>query len=142
MGEPGLSLRFAVTIDHSTNLGTWTKCEGLAIDYEVMEYSEGGNNAYVHRLPGRRKYANIKLSRPVSSDTAAVMAWLASVQAAVAPVTARISVCDTNGETVATWNLSGVFPARWSGPTLDVGTNQAAIETLELAHTGFLGGPA
>lgn len=138
MGEPGLSLRFEVTIDHGTSLGSWSKCEGLTVEYDVHEYQEGGNNGFVHRLPGRRKYQNIRLTRPVSSDTTGVMTWLASVQAKVTPVTAQIAVRDTNGETVMTWSLTGVYPVRWTGPTLDLGTSAAATEQLELVHTGFL----
>lgn len=138
-GEPGLSLRFTVEIDgHS--LGAWSKCEGLTVEYDVHEYQEGGNNSFVHRLPGRVKYQNIKLTRPVDSASKSVMKWLASVQMAVAPATAAITVLDSDGTPAATWNLIGVFPAKWTGPTLDVGTNGVAMETLELAHNGFMAG--
>ena len=136
--EPGLSLRFTVEID-GQDLGNWSKCEGLAVEYDVHEYQEGGNNSFVHRLPGRAKYQNIKLTRPVDSSTREVVAWLASVQARVTPATAAITVLDTDGKPVATWNLLGVFPAKWTGPTLDVGANSVAMETLELAHNGFMG---
>lgn len=141
MSELGLSLRFRVTIDHAVSLGEWAKCEGLTVEYDILEYKEGGNNGFVHRLPGRRKYQNIKLSRPIDETNTAVLAWLASVQERVVPSTAQVSVLDTNGDTVATWNLVGVYPARWTGPTLDVGSNSAATETLELIHNGFLGSP-
>ena len=137
-GEPGLSLRFTVEID-GQSLGTWSKCEGLTVEYDVHEYQEGGNNSFVHRLPGRVKYQNIKLTRPVDSSTRSVVAWLASVQARVTPATAAITVLDSDGKPVATWNLLGVFPAKWTGPTLDVGSNSTAMETLELAHNGFMG---
>jgi phage tail-like protein len=40
--------------------------------------------------------------------------------------------------TVATWSLAGVYPVRWTGPSLDVGSNQWATETLELSHNGFV----
>jgi len=139
--SPGLSLRFTVVLDGQFDLGDWTKCEGLAVEYDIAEYQEGGNNGFVHRLPGRAKYQNIKLTRPVDSSSQAVMAWLASVQAAVTPSTASIAVLDSDGATVATWNLIGVFPAKWTGPTLDVGANSVAIEVLELAHSGFMGVP-
>jgi phage tail-like protein len=137
---PGLSLRFIVTVD-GQNLGNWTKCEGLQVEYDIHDYPEGGVNAYVHRLPGRAKYQNIKLTRPVDSDTKEVIAWLVSVQARVTPSTAAISVMDADGAEVASFNLIGVFPAKWTGPTLDVGSNTTALEVLELAHNGFLGVP-
>jgi len=136
--EPGLSLRFTVEID-GQSLGNWSKCEGLAVEYDVHEYQEGGNNGFVHRLPGRAKYQNVKLTRPVDGQTRSVVAWLASVQARVTPATAAITVLDSDGKPVASWNLMGVFPAKWTGPTLDVGANSVAMETLELAHNGFMG---
>lgn len=139
VGDPGLGLRFKVTIDGHLELGNWQKCDGLDIEYDIYEHKEGGMNAYVHRLPGRAKYQNIKLTRPVDSTSVMVSAWVAGVQVRLVRGTARIAVLDPAGETVALWNLIDVFPARWTGPSLDVGGNQVATETLELVHNGFLG---
>ena len=61
------------------------------------------------------------------------------MQARLTRGTARIAVLDPSGKSVASWNLVDVFPVRWTGPSLDVGANQIAIETLELVHNGFLG---
>jgi len=139
MADPALGLRFTVTIDGHDSLGNWTKCEGLTVEYEVHEYSEGGLNGFVHRLPGRAKYQNIKLTRPVDATSAAVAGWVASVQAVGQRVTAQIAVLDPEGSPVSFWNLMDVFPVRWTGPNLDIDTAQVATETLELAHNGFLG---
>ena len=130
--------RFTVTIDGHSSLGNWTKCEGLTVEYQVHEYSEGGLNEFVHRLPGRAKYQNIKLTRPVDATSAAVASWVASVEAAGKRATAQIAVLDPEGTRVAAWDLMDVFPVRWSGPNLDIDTAKVATETLELAHNGFL----
>lgn len=140
MPETAVSLRFQVRVDRFGSLGLWTKCEGLAIEYDVLEYKEGGQNGFIHRLPGRAKYANIKLTRPIDKNSTKVADWIASIQAQATRETAEVSVLDPAGEIVATWNLAGVFPARWTGPTLDVAGNQVAIEVLELVHNGFIGG--
>jgi phage tail-like protein len=132
------SLRFQVKLDGGADLGNWSKCDGLAIEYEVVEYKEGGENGYVHRIPGRAKYQNIKLTRPLNQDTKKVTAWIASLRAAVERQTAQISALDTEGKVIASWNLDGVYPVKWNGPSLDVGNNQVATESLELAHNGFL----
>ena len=42
------------------------------------------------------------------------------------------------GDDVCHWSLVDVYPVKWTGPTLDAGGNQVAVETLELAHGGFL----
>lgn len=138
MSESGLGLRFSVKID-GHDFGNWQKCDGLAVEYDIHEHKEGGENGYVHRLPGRVNYPNIKLTRPVDSGTSSVTSWVGSLQIRMVPSTAQISVLDPTGETVATWMLTGVYPIRWNGPSLDVNGNQWATETLELSHNGFLG---
>jgi phage tail-like protein len=136
----GQSLRFRVKIDGSGDLGNWSKCDGLSVEYEVFEYKEGGENAFVHRLPGRAKYQNIKLTRPINKDSQKVADWMAKLKQQVKRQTAEISALDSEGQALATWNLEGVYPVRWTGPSLDIGNNQAATETLELSHDGFLAG--
>ncbi|MDA8236659.1 MAG: phage tail protein [Chloroflexi bacterium] len=133
----GLSLCFKVTLDDQTDLGSWTKCEGLSLEYEVQEVKEGGNNEYVHRWPGRTKFQNLKLTRPVDKDTQKVADWLASVASDPKRSTAEIAILDGGGGTIATWRLQGIYPVRWSGPTLDTGTSTVALEVLELVHNGF-----
>ena len=133
----GLSLCFKVTLDDQTDLGSWTKCEGLALEYDVQEVREGGNNEYVHRLPGRMKLQNLKLTRPIDKDTAKVTDWLASVASDPKRSTAEIALLDGGGETIASWRFQGIYPVKWSGPTLDTGQNAVALEVLELAHNGF-----
>ena len=138
MADSGLGLRFRVEID-GQDFGNWEKCDGLSVEYDIHEHSEGGENTFVHRLPGRVKYQNVKLTRPIDEHSARVTAWVASVAVRLVPGTARISVLDAGGSSVADWQLVGVFPIRWSGPSLDIYGNQHATESLELAHTGFLG---
>lgn len=138
MSEAGLGLRFLVKID-GKDFGNWQKCDGLSIEYDIVEYKEGGENGYVHRLPGRVNYPNIKLTRPVDSGSASVSAWVAHLQVRMVPSTVQISVLDPSGISVAQWTLAGVYPIRWTGPSLDVGSNGWATETLELSHNGFLG---
>lgn len=141
--DPARSLRFKVEIDHHS-LGAWTKCEGLSVEYEIQEYKEGGENTYVHRLPGRAKYQNIKLTRPLTSAPEKVADWLASFQSSIqkkiTPGTAHISLLDPEGKQLRKWDLQEVYPVKWSGPSMDAASNQLATESLELSHSGFLPG--
>jgi phage tail-like protein len=134
------SVRFHVKIDGGHDLGDWSKCDGLSVEYDVFEYKEGGENGFIHRIPGRVKYQNVKLTRPINKDSKQVADWIAGLKHRVQRQTAAISALDPEGHAIVTWNLEGVYPARWSGPSLDIGNNQVALETLELAHNGFLGG--
>jgi phage tail-like protein len=138
MSERGLSVRFMVKIDGYGSLGDWMKCEGLTVEYDVFEYQEGGVNSHVHRIPGRCKYPNVKLTRPLNDHSAKVAAWVSGIQRRVSRHTAVITVLDAAGDKVVQWNLDGAFPVRWTAPQLDVSASQGATETLELAHNGFL----
>jgi phage tail-like protein len=134
------SVRFRVKIDGGNDLGDWSKCDGLSVEYDVFEYKEGGENSFTHRIPGRVKYQNVKLTRPINKNSKQVADWIASLKRNVRRQTAEISALDPLGEAIVTWNLEGIYPVRWSGPSLDIGANQVAMETLEIAHNGFLEG--
>ena len=135
--DPAVSICFAVRID-GVDLGAFTGCEGLACEVTVEQREEGGNNGYVHQLPGRLRYSNVRLTRPVNADTTRVAAWFAAMAHEVRRTTAVIAALRADGSTVASWSLGGVMPVRWEGPTLRADLPRVALETLEIAHHGFL----
>jgi phage tail-like protein len=134
--DPALSVCFAVKIDDN-DLGTFNSCEGLGCEVVIEQREEGGNNAFVWQLPTRLKYTNVKFSRPLGADTAKVARWFASMTAGVKRRTATIQAMSGDGKLVATWELDGVVPVRWSGPSLSLDSPKVATETVEIAHHGF-----
>ncbi len=136
MVEPALGLRFHVVVD-GVSLGGFTGVKGLTVEYEVFEWAEGGQNAYVHRLPGRLKYQNIVLSRFTDRDSINLAAWVEEVRASLRPRTGSITAFDGDGNGVALWQLRGVWPLRYTGPVLDSYDKEMAKETVDLAHHGF-----
>lgn len=134
MGDPAVSIAYNVTVDGFIPLGLWTKIEGLGMEYQVTEYREGGVNGYTHKLVGPVKFTNLRLSRPVDATSPLVMAWLASNQMQVVPMTMAVTAMTAGGEAITTWNLMGVVPVKWTGPQLDIMSNNVATETLEVAY--------
>jgi phage tail-like protein len=134
--DPALSVCFAVKIDDD-DLGTFNSCEGLGCEVVIEQREEGGNNAFIWQLPSRLKYTNVKFTRPLGSDTAKVARWFASMSGGVTRRTATIQVMSGDGTVVATWELDGVVPVRWTGPTLNFDSPKVATETVEIAHHGF-----
>jgi phage tail-like protein len=65
--------------------------------------------------------------------------WLTANLVKIIPQTMSIMALDSAGNEVTQWNLSGVVPVKWTGPTLDVNGNQIAMETLELAYEEMIG---
>jgi phage tail-like protein len=134
--DPALSVCFAVKIDDD-DLGTFNSCEGLGCEVVIEQREEGGNNAFVWQLPSRLKYTNVKFTRPLGADTAKVARWFASMTGGVTRRTATIQVMSGDGTVVATWELDGVIPVRWTGPSLNFDSPKVATETVEIAHHGF-----
>jgi phage tail-like protein len=142
IGDPALALSFSVVVDVDKTLGVFTACEGLGCEVVVERREEGGNNSFVHQFPVRITYQNIKLKRPINEDSGKVATWLASMRGDITPRNAIIRAMRSDGSVVASWSLKGVIPVKWQGPSLDVESNKVATESLELAHNGFLDGPA
>lgn len=139
MGDPALSIVYQCTIDGFIPLGIWTKIEGLGFEYKVREYREGGVNSHKHKLFGPTEYTNLRLTRPVDSNSQWLSMWLQLQTIMVVPQTMAISALTAAGEEITTWNLAGVLPVKWTGPTLDIMGNAIAMETLEVAYEQIIG---
>jgi phage tail-like protein len=136
--EEAVAVCFKVSVDKDS-LGLFTSCEGLGVEFVMEQREEGGNNGWVWQLPTRIKYSNVRLSRPVTPDSAKIAQWFAGMASGVKRKTATIEARSLGGTVVARWSLMDVVPVRWSGPQLNPDTAKVATETIELAHHGFLG---
>jgi phage tail-like protein len=125
-------------------IGRFNEVQGLRAEMEVETFSEGGQNQFAHKLPGRLTWPNIVMKRGVTaSDT--LLAWLMRSSGdgfegagrKLEPTTAAITLVDENAKRMQGWSFTGAFPVRWQGPTLAAGSNEAAVEELEIAHHGF-----
>jgi len=135
--DPAVTVCFAVSIDDK-DLGTFNSCEGLGVEVVLEQREEGGNNGFVWQLPTRLKYSNVKFSRPLGPDTMKVAKWFSSMTGGVTRRTATIVAMSADETVVARWGLADVVPVRWTGPTLNLDSPKVAVETIEIAHHGFL----
>ncbi|MEU1401253.1 phage tail protein [Streptomyces sp. NPDC005728] len=134
--DPGSTIWFTLSID-GESLGYFNGCEGLSSQVEVEQRQEGGNNGFVWHLPTRVTFSTIRLTRPLTPDTAKVAKWISSVQTGIKRPTAQIAALRADGSEVARWGLIDVLPVSWTGPTLDPASPAVATEVLEIAHHGF-----
>lgn len=135
VGDPVVSVNFNVVVD-GFDLGSFTSCEGLGAEIEVMPYEEGGQMGTAYQLPGRRKYTNIKLGRAFDRDSGKLASWFAAFDPKTR-TTATITAMTPKREKVGEWSIVDVFPVRWTGPQFKTDGSAIATESLELAHTGF-----
>jgi phage tail-like protein len=130
---------YAVVLEvDGLEIGTFQEVSGLAIEVEVVEVREGGDNSFTRKLPGRVKYPNIVLKQGFASSPY-LYDWIRQIaggQTIKRP--GRVLVHDSKGALAATFSFTGAFPVKWAGPDFDASSGRPALETLELAHEGFL----
>ena len=122
-------------------LGIFKGLTGLEINYDVLEYREGGNNDYVHHLPGRMRYPNLVLSWGLISDQLLLQWFMAThQQAQLQEITLTLTAArGTKEAPLRKFTFVDAFPVRWSGPNLvaDQHDPETWGETLEIAHSGI-----
>ncbi len=128
--------RFYVEIDGIME-AVFTDVSGLQVEMEVFEYAEGGNNNFVHRLPGRTKVSNITLKRGMTGSND-FFKWYAEVASGtIKRRNVSVILYDVRGTELTRWSFVKAYPVKWIGPQLSAAGHDAAIETLELAHEGL-----
>lgn len=150
--DPLGSYNFYVTLMDSANLaGTllsvvsnyavagFSECAGLEASMEIMDYREGGQNAYVHKFATRATYSNITLKHGVIYLYDDLWTWYyAWVQGAGTRKDGLIALMDEGRNPLKVWKFSRAIPMKWVGPSLNAAQSNVAIETLELAHEGLV----
>ena len=115
----------------------FSEVSGLAIEMAVEEVEEGGNNGFVHRLPGRCKVSNLTLKRGMTRSNEFLKWVLEVAQGKIVPRNLSVILYDIEGKEFIRWNFSGAYPIKWMGPQCKSDDSATAIETLELAHKGL-----
>lgn len=128
---------FSVKIDNH-QLGNFVSCSGLSCEVKIEKHEEGGNADYVHQLYGGINYSTVKLTRPFNSDSEKIAKWFSTLGPDVQRATGEITAYAPDEKKICTWSLKEVMPVKWSGPDFSTDSPKAALETLEIAHHGFL----
>ena len=134
--DPLAELAFLIAIQ-GREIGRFAQCTGLGVEYDVLEYAEGGNNEYVHQLRGRVRYPNVVLGRGITHEDE-LLRWLFTAEAPSRRPTVTITLQDPTGKPVRHFALAAALPVRWTGPSAQTGSGGAATETLEISHAGFV----
>ena len=138
MDDPAVSVYFTVDIDGAFPLGSWTTCSGLGIQIETAARGDSSMSFLMHHLSGHVTYTNVVLGRPVSTETQRVIDWMNTYTMMPVALSAEIKALDPTGSPIMKWQLWGVCPVKWTGPSFDAATPRVATEQLEIAYQGFL----
>jgi phage tail-like protein len=127
---------FLLKID-GIEIGAFRECTGLAMEREIMEYAEGGQNDFVHKLPGRVKYPNLVLKRGITAQDE-LMKWFWKTRLTPELKAITVQLRDTTQAMRRNFAFEGAYPLKWTGPNLNAGSDSAATEQLEIVHRGLV----
>lgn len=125
-------------------IGEFMEVSGLEVEIGVESIEEGGENGFVHRLPGRMTWPNITLKRGIT-QTDNLLAWLGKSSGegfsaagnSLTRSTAAITLMGPGGKRLRAWEFVSAFAVKWKGPEFTAGGADTASEQLEIAHHGF-----
>lgn len=134
---------FLLEVDGVT-IGRFSEVSGLSVEVSVESVTEGGQNGFVHKLPGSMEWPNLVLKRGVTADDN-LFEWFEKsagekFEAAGKKVdrsNADVVLVARNGERLRTWTFYEAFPVKWTGPSFAAASSDPLVEELEVAHHGF-----
>ncbi len=129
------AFNFAVEIDGLTIAG-FSDVSGLNTEITISEYREGTYALnHVRKVPGIHKVGDVTLKRGII-DSKEFWDWIKQVRQEGVGAQRNVSVIllDESRNEVQRWNLRGVIPLKWTGPTLAAkGGGDVAMEELVLS---------
>ena len=137
--EIAVGVHYLVHLDEK-DLGDFASCEGLGVEVVLESREEGGNNGFIWQFPTQAQVpehqADAAGEQGDRRQDRATGSSPPSRASRAAPGTSRRG--RPTSQTVATYDLHDVIPVRWTGPSLNADQPKVLMETLEIAHHGFV----
>ena len=132
--------RFHFQVDWGGAKISFTEVTGLVMEREKIEYRHSDSKDFNRiSMPGLIKNNNITLKRGKFERDFDFNTWLDAV--ANERVEGRrdvtIRLLNEKHEPVAAWTATRGFPIKVTAPDLKSDANEAAIESIEIAHEGL-----
>ena len=132
--------RFHFHVDWGGAKISFAEITGLVMEREKIEYRHSDSKDFSKiAMPGLLKNSNLTLKRGKFEKDFDYNTWMDEV--ANERVNNRrdvtIRLLNEKHEPVAAWSASRCFPLKVTAPDLKSDANEAAIESLEIAHEGL-----
>lgn len=124
-------------------MAAFSEVSGLEMSMEIEEHAVGGINDTLLKFPGRVKWNNLVMKRGLLAkrdplDKSDLWTWYESYLNGVGVRKDGIIVLlDEQRRPKVTWSFRRGLPLRWTGPSLNAGQSQVAVESIEIAHEGL-----
>lgn len=118
-------------------LGGFTECTGLEMALDVEEYKEGGRNDAILKFPTRVKWTNITLKKGMGAGTALWDWHYGFVTGQGKRRDGIVTLLNELHLPSHIWYFRRGLPVKYTGPSLNAGASNVAVEAIEIAHEGI-----
>jgi len=135
--DPLANFHFYVDIE-SVFAGTFREVSGLGSENPVIEYWHAGQKGETRwlKMPGRLKVNDLTFKTGTIDDTMALHKWRKEIEDGNVDKNRKngsIWMFNQANEPVAKCDFTDAWPIKISGPTLNAGANETAVEEITLA---------
>jgi len=131
--------RFQFQVNWDGNELLFQEVTGLNAETQVIEYRDGNSKVYAPvKMPGIQKFGNITLKKGMfKGDTALWKQFTTVKMNTYKRSTIVINLLDENNAVAMSWNLTNAFPSKITVTDMKADANEAAVESMEIAHEGL-----
>ena len=141
---PPVAFYYALTIDGESKVDSgFQEVSGLTLDMKTETIQDGGENRFVHKVPGRVTYEDLVLKRGLITSTSSLAQWIHShlsgnLASRVEPKNVSLQLLDANQQTLLqAWHFVNAFPTSWSLSSMEAQGDALAVESLTLTYSYF-----
>lgn len=134
---PLVKFKFSVKIGDKEAF--FQEVTGLSAEVQQIEYRQGNSKEFSSvKMPGIKKFGNVTLKKGIFKDDKGFWDLYKQITTnTFERKTITISLLDEKNEVAMSWTLANAFPAKITVTDMKSDANEAAVETMELAHEGL-----
>ncbi|WP_034411018.1 phage tail protein [Derxia gummosa] len=135
------AFHFSVRIDPGWPPGdnSFQEVSGIGPEMQVETVVEGGENQFVHTLPGGFKHPRLVLKRGISRADSQLTAWCDSIlrggiAGTIEPKTIELFLLGEDQQVLRGWNFVRAYPVKWTIDSFNAKNGSVAIENIEFCY--------
>lgn len=132
------NFRFDVQVE-GISYAMFSEIKLPTLSMDPIKITEGGQNQFIHKLPNRVDVGTVTLKHGFTQQRHMLEWYLQVLKGDITAATriVVISLYTTDRSLIMTMILSGAYPIKWTGPSLQTDGNSVALDEVELAFHGL-----
>jgi phage tail-like protein len=132
--------KFYFEVKWDSEVMSFQEVSGLDTEAQIIEYRAGDSKEFTTvKMPGLKKSGNVTMKKGVFKSDNKFWDWFSKMKMnTIKRVPVTISLLDEGGAPTMVWTLANAWPTKITGTDLKADGNEAAIESIEIAHEGLV----